>query len=88
MRELGICAQLSKHRSVTTHSEQGAPVAANLLQQDFHTDCPNQKWTTDTTSIWTQEGWLYLAVVLDLFSRMGVGWPMAAIQDGNLVVQA
>jgi transposase InsO family protein len=45
-------------------------VAANLLQQDFHADRPNQKWTTDTTYIWTQEGWLYLAVVLDVFSRM------------------
>jgi putative transposase len=48
-------------------------VAANLLQQDFHADRPNQKWTTDTTYIWTQEGWLYLAVVLDLFSHMVVG---------------
>ena len=88
MRELGICAQLPKHRTVTTHSEKGVPVAANLLQQDFHADCPNQKWTTDTTYIWTQEGWLYLAVVLDLFSRMVVGWSMAAIQDATLVVQA
>jgi putative transposase len=88
MRELGISAQLPKHRTVTTHSEKGAPVAANLLQQDFHADRPNQKWTTDTTYIWTQEGWLYLAVVLDLFSRMVVGWSMAAIQDATLVVQA
>ena len=88
MRELGISAQRPKHRTITTHSEKGVPVAANLLQQDFHADRPNQKWTTDTTYIWTQEGWLYLAVVLDLFSRMVVGWSMAAIQDATLVVKA
>jgi len=88
MRELGICAQLPKHRTITTQSEKGAPVAANLLQQDFHADRPNQKWTTDTTYIWTQEGWFYLAVVLDVFSRMVVGWSMAAIQDATLVGQA
>ncbi len=88
MRELGISAQLPKHRTVTTHSEKGAPVAANLLQRDFHADRPNQKWTTDTTSIWTKVGWLYLAVVLDVFSRMVVGWSLAAIQDATLVAQA
>lgn len=88
MRELGISAQLPKHRTVTTHREKGAPVAAHLLQQDFHADRPKQKWTTDTTYMWTQEGWLYLAVVLDLFSRMVVGWSLAAIQDATLVVQA
>jgi len=57
-------------------------------EQDFHANRPNQKWTTDTTSIWTQEGWLYLAVVLNLFSRMVVGWSMAANQDATLVLQA
>jgi putative transposase len=88
MRELDISAQRPKHRTITTHSEKGAPVAANLLQQDFHADRPNQKWTTDTTYIWTQEGWLYLAVVLDVFSRMVVGWSMATIQDAILVQEA
>ena len=88
MREQGLCAQLPRHRTVTTKSEKGAPVAANLLQQDFHASCPNQKWTTDTTYIWTHEGWLSLAVVLDLFSRMVVGWAMAASQDASLVEQA
>jgi putative transposase len=63
-------------------------VAAHLLQQDFHADRPNQKWTTDTTYIWTQEGWLSLAVVLDVFSRMVGGWSMATIQDASLVLQA
>lgn len=88
MRELGIPAQLPKHRTVTTRSEKGVPAAANLLEQDFHADRPKQKWTTDTTYIWTQEGWLYLAVVLDLFSRMVVEWSMAALEDATLVVQA
>ena len=78
MCEQGLCAQLPRHRTVTTKSEKGAPVAANLLQQNFHASCPNQKWTTDTTYIWTQEGWLYLAVVLDLFSRM-----VARLGDGS-----
>lgn len=62
--------------------------SANLLQQDFHADHPNEKWTTDTTSIWTQEGWLFLAVVLDLFSRMVVGWAMTTILDAALVGHA
>jgi len=88
MRERELVAKRPRHRTVTTKSEEGAAIAPNLLQQDFHADQPNQKWTTDTTYIWTQEGWLYLAVVLDLFSRMVVGWSMAAIQDATLVVNA
>src|SRR5205085_9194735 len=55
---------------------------------DESADQPDNKWVADTTSIWTAEGWLFLAVVLDLFSRMVVGWSMAAIQDATLVVQA
>jgi putative transposase len=85
MQELDLVAKRPRHRTVTTKSEEGAAVAPNLLQQDFHADQPNQKWASDTTYIWTQEGWLYLAVVLDLFSRMVVGWAMAAIQDAALV---
>lgn len=88
MQELELVAKRPRHRTITTKSEEGAPVAPNLLQQDFHADQPNQKWTTDTTYIWTQEGWLFLAVVLDLFSRMVVGWAMAAIQDATLVSRA
>lgn len=88
MQELELVAKCPRHRTITTKSEEGAKVTANLLQQDFHADQPNQKWTSDTTYIWTQEGWLYLAVVLDLFSRMVVGWAMAATQDATLVVNA
>jgi putative transposase len=88
MRELELVAKRPRHRTVTTKSEPGATVAPNLLQQDFHADEPNQKWASDTTSIWTQEGWLFLAVVLDLFSRMVRGWSMAAVQDAALVINA
>jgi putative transposase len=79
MRELELVAKRPRHPPVTTKSEQGAKVTAHLLHQDFHADQPTQKWTTETTSIWTQEGWLYLAVVLDLFSRMVGGWSLAAL---------
>jgi len=88
MRELRLSAQLPRHRTMTTKSEKGARFADNVLQQDFHAEKPNLKWVTDTTYIWTSEGWLYLAVVLDLFSRMVVGWSMAALQDARLVEQA
>jgi putative transposase len=88
MREQGLQASRPRHRTTTTQSESGAQVAPNLLQRDFSADEPNSKWVADTTSIWTAEGWLYLAVVLDLFSRMVIGWSMAAIQDATLVVHA
>src|SRR5258706_16466430 len=88
MQEWELVAKRPRHRTITTKSEQGAPIAPNLLQQDVHADQPNQKWASDTTSIWTQEGWLYLAVVLDWFSRMVGGWAMAATQDATLVSNA
>lgn len=88
MQEQGLFAQRPRHRTVTTKSEPRAQVAPNLLERNFSADQPNTKWVADTTYIWTAEGWLYLAVVLDLFSRMVVGWSMAAIQDATLVVQA
>ncbi len=88
MRDQELFAQRPRHRTVTTKSEPGAQVAPNLLRRDFSADQPNSKWVADTTSMWTAEGWLYLAVVLDLFSRMVLGWSMAAIQDATLVTQA
>jgi putative transposase len=88
MRELHLSAQLPRHRRITTKSEKGARVAENLLLWNFHADEPNRKWVTDTTYIWTAEGWLSLAVVLDLFSRMVGGWAMAPIQDAALVGHA
>lgn len=88
MRQQGLTARKACHRTITTHSDPSASVAPNLLERDFHADEPDTKWVADTTYIWTAEGWLYLAVVLDLFSRMVVGWSMAAIQDATLVAQA
>jgi putative transposase len=63
-------------------------VAPNLLDQDFTATRPDEKWTGDITAVWTYEGWLYLAVVLDLFSRRVIGWAMAAIQDETLIETA
>jgi len=88
MREQELFAKRPRHRTITTKSEPDAQVAPNLLERNFSAEQPNTKWVADTTYIWTAEGWLYLAVVLDLFSRMVVGWSMAAIQDASLVVQA
>ena len=63
-------------------------VAPNLLDQDFTASRPNEKWMGDITAVWTYEGWLYLAVVLDLFSRRVIGWAMAATQDETLIETA
>lgn len=63
-------------------------IADNILDRDFQADRPNQKWLADFTYIWTAEGWLYVAVVLDLFSRRLVGWSMKAERDASLVMDA
>jgi putative transposase len=88
MRERGLSACRRHHRTITTKSEPGARVAPNLLDQDFTAACPNEKWMGDITAIWTYEGWLYLAVVLDLYSRRVIGWAMAATQDEALIERA
>jgi len=58
------------------------------LDRDFEADCPNQKWLADFPYIWTAQGWMYVAVVLDLFSRRVVGWSMKAERDATLVMDA
>ena len=88
MRERGLSACRRSHRTITTKREPGARVSPNLLDQDFTAIRPNEKWTGDITAIWTYEGWLYLAVVLDLYSRRVVGWAMAATQDETLIETA
>ena len=88
MRERGLSARRPRHRTTTMKSEPGVRVAPNLLNQDFTASRPNEKWTGDITAIWTYEGWLYLAVVLDLFSRRVIGWAMAATQDETLIETA
>ena len=76
MQEHGIKARGKKKFMVTTDSKHKLPIAANLLQRNLTATAPNQVWTGDITYIATDEGWLYLAVVLDLFSRQVVGWSM------------
>jgi putative transposase len=88
MREQGLSACRRRHRTITTQSEPGARIAPNRLNQEFTATRPNEKWTGDITAIWTYEGWLYLAVVLDLYSRRVIGWAMAATQDEALIEMA
>jgi putative transposase len=88
MREQGLSAGRRAHRTRTTRSEPGARIAPNLLKQDFTATGPNEKWVGDISAVWTYEGWLYLAAVLDLFSRRVVGWAMAANQDETLIEAA
>ena len=88
MQELEISARRPVHRVITTRSDPSARVAPNVLQRDFTADAINCKWVTDVTYVATQQGWLYLGAVLDLFSRAIVGWSMAAVQDEQLVAGA
>jgi putative transposase len=77
MRENGLRARQKRRFKRTTDSHHAWPIAPNLLDQDFSADGPNQKWGSDISYIWTREGWLYRAVVIDLFARQVVGWAMA-----------
>lgn len=89
MRLNGLRAKQKRAFKVkTTDSNHHQPVAANLLAQDFQTDQPDRKWLTDITYIATAEGWLYLAVVLDLYSRRIVGWAMSDCLERQLVIDA
>jgi putative transposase len=88
MRAEGICARRKRRWKRTTDSAHGHPVAPNVLERDFSPSEPNRTWATDITYVWTREGWLYLAVVLDLFSRMVVGWAMSKEIDRLLVLGA
>jgi putative transposase len=88
MQQLQLSARCPKKHIVTTQSDPTARFAPNVLQQNFEAAAPNTKWVADVTFIGTQAGWLYLAAVLDLFSRAIVGWAMATTQDEALVTQA
>lgn len=83
-----IAAKRKRRFVVTTDSKHDLPVAENILNQNFQATKSDQKWATDITYIWTKEGWLYLAVVLDLFSRKIVGWAMDANMERWLVINA
>jgi len=89
MRQDSLCArQKHKSRPVTTQRQPGVVPAPNLLNQNFTAPAPNQKWVSDFTYIETDEGWLYLATVLDLFSRKVIGWAMSPTMDTALVKTA
>lgn len=85
MRQRHLCAQRTRHRCRTTDSQHTHPVAPNVLARDFTAHRPNEKWVADSTGVWTHEGWLYVALVLDVYSRLIVGWAMAATRDEGLV---
>jgi putative transposase len=83
-----VSVRQRRQRVQTTDSKHSYPVAANVLNRQFVAQRPNQKWVSDITYIPTQQGWLYLAAVLDLFSRKIVGWAMSATPDAMLVQNA
>lgn len=88
MQRQGLCARRKRKFTRTTDSRHKLPVAPNLLARDFTALAPNRVWTTDLTYIWTRQGWLYLAVLLDLYSRRVVGFAMSASIDEPLVLSA
>jgi putative transposase len=88
MRENGLKARQKRRFKRTTDSHHAVPVAPNLIEQDFSADRPNQKWNADLSYVWTSEGWLYLAVVLDLFARRVVGWAVSERLHKELALEA
>jgi putative transposase len=83
MRKAGLKGCPKRSFRVTTQRDPSHPVADNLLEQDFTADGPNERWASDITYISTHQGWLYLAVVMDLYSRRIVGWSMGAGSIGS-----
>ncbi len=88
MREAGVQVRHRKKYKVTTNSNHKQPVFDNLLERQFHASQTDQVYASDITYIWTQEGWLYLAVVIDLCSRKVVGWSMGSRMNARLVCDA
>ena len=88
MKDNGWRAKAARKYKATTNSKHSLPVAPNLLEQDFSADKPDQKWVSDITYIWTEEGWLYLAVVLELYSRRVIGWAISERMTARLVCDA
>jgi putative transposase len=88
MRQEGLKARVRRRYKCTTMSDHDQPVAANLLDRKFEAERPNQRWVGDTTEILTGNGKLFLAVVLDLFSRYVVGWALSASNDRFLTMKA
>lgn len=88
MSENGIEVKRNRKFKATTDSNHSLSIAPNLLNRDFHADAPNQKWAGDISYVWTREGWLYLAVILDLHSRRVVGWAVSNRMKRDLAIRA
>lgn len=88
MRQNGTQVIRSRKFKRTTDSDHAFNIAPNLLQQDFTASGPNQKWAGDITYVWTREGWVYLAVIIDLFSRRVVGWAISNRMKQDLALRA
>lgn len=88
MKALGLKVKRKRRFKVTTDSGHKLPVSPNVLNRNFSPSAPNQAWGSDITYLWTQEGWLYLAVVIDLYSRRVVGWSMDQRMTKSLVLRA
>ena len=88
MREHGLRARRRRRFKATTDSKHTLPVAANVLERQFEVEVPDARWAADITYVWTRQGWLYLAIVMDLFSRRIVGWSMQETMERSLVISA
>ena len=88
MRSLGLTPPTPRRHKVTTTRDGAHPVAVNELARDFAASRPNERWVTDITYVWTNEGWAYLAVLLDLFSRSVVGWALDSTLSTRLPLAA
>lgn len=88
MREAGIRAKGARKYKATTDSKHTLPVAPNLIERQFTAEAPNEVWVSDITYLWTRQGWMYLAVIIDLFSRRVVGWSLSDRMTADLVCSA
>lgn len=88
MKKLKLVIKQKRKFRITTNSNHKLPVAENILDRQFNPLSPNQAWAADITYIWTAEGWLYLAVIIDLYSRRVIGWSMDKQQTKSLVIRA
>jgi putative transposase len=88
MQHMGLRSKVGRKYRPTTDSKHSEPVAPNLLNRQFTVERPNQVWVTDITYLWTQTGWAYLTVFIDLFSRMVVGWSISSSLSHEACVRA
>jgi putative transposase len=88
MRENGLQARRKRRFRRTTDSRHSLPIARNIVARRFRVAAPNRVWVTDVTAIWTLQGWLYLAAMLDLYSRRVVGWAISESNDTRLALKA